>query len=1196
MPEPHSSPLALARDIQLQLGGWALTPAVAKLYSQYTQLTAGRPGVNFWRPGEASERLTDAAHLIDSSFIKKDAGDSDWYIGMRRAGEILEWLSHPQLELRDVPTRLLAAAAYQLAGYPAMAASLLDRTSATSDESRLLPALLKGDFAGLLGGLTTFWQERHFQALSLANGNGDTTSELFEPELEDVLLDQIASALGALCAEARWGGEQRFGDALEQLANICDFYMYSGDTYSWLLSRLVSETAKNLGAQFIRTCLNPLLYNLAPGGQKALELYARNAYQNQRSVIWPSQSLGLSRLRTGESFALCTPTGSGKTTVAEIALLQCLFENGSVDQEDSDTAGNAPLGMYLVPSRALAAEAEAKLHSILTRVSSGDDRITVTGLYGGTDWGPTDAWLTREGKTVLICTYEKAEAILRFLGPLFLNRLRVVVIDEAHSVEFNGRDAELQNGESRPLRLEALGARLLTHISENNTKVIALSAVAGGIDDTLASWVRGSKSKADTSDYRSTRQLIGRLECLPGRRSDIRYDLLDGTRLTFREQGRDDSPYISDALPPHPPASKLENGGPEKRLRPHLFWAALNFVGSAETSGNATVLIFVPQQIGGYAEDFISLLEREWSGAVLPSFFEPPTEGDKAVLWTRCLNTCADYFTTASREYRLLEKGIVVHHGRMPRLLSRLFVEVIEQRISNIVLATSTLAEGVNLPFEVLLVPSLRRGQTDISARELKNLVGRTGRPGVATEGRTLVLLSNPATDWSSTQARNRYENIIGSLAADLNTLQNGYFGLSPLAQLLIQLRDQWEQLDRRGNISFFEWLEHTRPLDEPLHSDPAVESLDVLDSILVSTIVELEHLTEDRTAPENLEDRLRKIWQRTYARYASVREEELSSIFVRRGRAIQDNVYTEQEYRRRLYKTSMPPRSASMLIALSADVRNRLSAGEFYRAWSKIDQFNFIRSLVELVRTHPRFSIPETLGKGKNAPTWDQILRWWLDPQGCRKKPNGTQVSGWYNFVSQNFDYRFNWGLSSVLSLAIDEVTVDSSEPLSLEQWPLTGLPWISFWIKELIIWGTLDPVVAFLLSRRIVWTRREAEELAQRYYVQTLSADPNEQLDPSAIRHWTDRISATVESGKARPSPATYPVELLRDFSHSKQSQWRVIPLRASDALVWLDPAGFPLAKSPNPTEWSHEWSENYDFLLFSEQKLVRSVFYLS
>jgi hypothetical protein len=49
--------------------------------------------------------------------------------------------------------------------------------------------------------------------------------------------------------------------------------------------------------------------------------------------------------------------------------------------------------------------------------------VVVTGLYGGVDWGPTDAWIQTDQPTVVICTFEKADALLRYLGVLFLSRV-----------------------------------------------------------------------------------------------------------------------------------------------------------------------------------------------------------------------------------------------------------------------------------------------------------------------------------------------------------------------------------------------------------------------------------------------------------------------------------------------------------------------------------------------------------------------------------------------------------------------------------------------------------------------------------------------------------------------------------------------------------------------------------------------------
>src|SRR3546814_749852 len=149
--------------------------------------------------------------------------------------------------------------------------------------------------------------------------------------------------------------------------------------------------------------------------------YARDQFSLGRGILWTSQLHGIERLLHTSSFALCTPTGSGKTLVANLALLKELLLR---DHDD----GLGPLALYIVPSRALAVEVEAKLSSELR----GD--VIVTGLYGGADWGITDVWLTSEEPVVLIVTVEKADALLRYLGSILLTRLTLLIIDEAHQV------------------------------------------------------------------------------------------------------------------------------------------------------------------------------------------------------------------------------------------------------------------------------------------------------------------------------------------------------------------------------------------------------------------------------------------------------------------------------------------------------------------------------------------------------------------------------------------------------------------------------------------------------------------------------------------------------------------------------------------------------------------------------------------
>src|SRR4029453_1357048 len=79
--------------------------------------------------------------------------------------------------------------------------------------------------------------------------------------------------------------------------------------------------------------------------------------------------------------------------------------------------------------------------------------------------------------------------------------------------------------------------------------------------------------------------------------------------------------------------------------------------------------------------------------------------------------------------------------------------------------------------------------------------------------------------------------------------------------------------------------------------------------------------------------------------------------------------------------------------------------------------------------------------------------------------------------------------------SIVFDELRGGHPRPLTLTDWPSTQLPWVAFWMKELIVWGVLDPVAAFLMSRKLVWTRQESEIMAQEYYEnQDLTMIPND------------------------------------------------------------------------------------------------------
>lgn len=1191
--------LELAADLRRNLAGSTFPRTFSKLYSQHTRLEARQPGLLNWTEAETQECLDDAIRLIEAALTERDGGNKNWQEGTRRAGEILEWLSHPRLNSEGLPTRLLSAAAYQLAGYPAMSTGILNTSSTEAHESQILKYLLKADFPRLLTELAKYW------AQTMPTGRTDQHIQWDSPEELNTILNlrivkETMGALGIFCASMRWGDEPRMYRAVDKMKSIGNLLLHSYDPYSWLLARLCAEVAVVYDSTSKRHNLLPLSESMSKTGQTALERYLRQCYYYNKSLAWPSQVKGIEKLLEGKSFALCTPTGSGKTSIAELAILQSLFTEPSDGDNTSLLTNPAPLVIYLVPSRALAAEVESALTRVLKKLN--EPPIIVTGLYGGTDWGPTDAWLTSTDQTVLICTPEKAEALIRFLGPHFLKRVSLLVVDEAHSVQFDPKiknaTKKLQEAENRPLRLEALCSRLFTYLDGKQERIIALSAVARGIERPLTEWVTGQPNAEPTeSTYHSTRQLIGKLEYLHDRRFIIKYDLLDGANLKYLENKKTEQPYIPDPVP-QLPHSEDYGTGPEIQVRPYLFWAAIHMAAQGEGELQHSVLISVTQHINTFAKEFLNLLEKTWANIPLPIFFQPPQDKERAELWENCLLTCADYFGKDSHEYKLLERGIVVHHGRMPGRLARLLTDAVQDHIVYLVIATSTLSEGVNLPFQTILIPSLLRGNDPVSEREFVNLAGRAGRPGYGTEGRTLVLYDG-SRSYGTKRYRDAYDNLVKSLQAQGEAAQNVMHARSPLAELLDRLEVTYRSIPGVGGSgNFQQWLQQTEPLKIRQDLDEynglnAIETLDTIDSLLLSCIVEAEQLAKEEISADSMEERLREIWQRSYAHYASQEEKHLQEIFLTRGRALKERIYPTARWRKKMYHTSLPPRHGNLLIELFPSFKRNLEKGREYARWDQDTKLGFIQDLAAELTSLPKYKLSK---EQINKVSWRKILQWWLNPTSATYK-TPDDISSWYEYVSNNFGYRFNWGLGSIVALAADEALGEGYLEPSLENWPLLELPWIALWLKELIIWGTLEPVAAYLLSKNMEYTREGAESAAKVYLKDNSTQEiTDELLNPYAIREWATRRYYTDRSLLAYEAPENIAVKLTQDFSKLETHLWRVLPVQIDKTLNWFDPSGTLLATSGIPSTWSDSYLVNYDFKLDPNECTVSPESYLT
>lgn len=168
------------------------------------------------------------------------------------------------------------------------------------------------------------------------------------------------------------------------------------------------------------------------------------------------------------------------------------------------------------------------------------------------------------------------------------------------------------------------------------------------------------------------------------------------------------------------------------------------------------------------------------------------------------------------------------------------------------------------------------------------------------------------------------------------------------------------------------------------------------------------------------------------------------------------------------------------------------------------------------------------------------------------------------------------------------------SVDALTMDDWPRSGLPWIGFWLKELVNWGTLDPVAAFLLARGNARDRAQAEAEAAEYYAQLdEETEANDKLDPRRIRDW-------IEARKAPTPPRAAAVNIALDVRLERRKRdylsrhLSVFPLMTEGSLRWIDPAGYPVASCNRPNNWDDQPSR-YRFELLVDQRQVIGEAYL-
>ncbi|MEU3847501.1 DEAD/DEAH box helicase [Micrococcus terreus] len=484
----------------------------------------------------------------------------------------------------------------------------------------------------------------------------------------------------------------------------------------------------------------------------------------RRPAVWdffPSQveAIEAGLLGTDRTYSMQMPTGAGKTALTETLIYDHLF-----DRPDKVAA-------LLVPYRSLARELRASMGRRLTQMG-----FATRTMYGGTVPTPEETQDLDSVRAVIATP----EAMMGLLGsvPEFAERISLMVCDEGHLLDSEGRGVGLE------LLLGRFRSR--TH---SVPRMVFVSAVVPNIEE-INAWLGGSTETVVRSKFHptGTEYSVLRPRGGTGRKLSLTLELRApvGTNLPTHSipgfLSVDDFEYYNELT---------------KRDRTYNYdsYKTQAIATARKALPLGTVAVFTRPKRG--SQGVIALAEELADQLTVP--LSLPTPGE----FITNADRLADIFTYLSTEYgtswvgtTALAAGAILHHGDIPQETRDVFEEILVAGNVRMVLCTSTLAEGVNLPIRTLVVYTTQIQTSEgtivpMLAREIRNLVGRAGRPGSATKGLVICVNDNqwdvidrvaegaPGEPVEGALYKN-IDRLVRVLTSNNRTLNNGALEASP--------------------------------------------------------------------------------------------------------------------------------------------------------------------------------------------------------------------------------------------------------------------------------------------------------------------------------------------------------------------------------------------------------------------------------
>ncbi|SDE54198.1 helicase [Massilia sp. PDC64] len=502
--------------------------------------------------------------------------------------------------------------------------------------------------------------------------------------------------------------------------------------------------------------------NLLDDAPEIPDWFIRNSIRAGMVTLLPPQHVLLSKERIaghGRNTLLTLPTSTGKTFVAEACIASGLADNG--------------LCVYVAPYVAVGEQVKDSLRKRL-----GNEATSIS-MFGGFQSEGLSVFAEKE---VVVATPERFDGWLR--SGENLERLRTVVFDEIHILENGVRGA----------RVEGLVSRLrLLQRSNPNLRIIGLSAVLTK-PQRVCRWLGVEEKDLHEIGWRPTARRLAM--CLAN--GDMHW--IHGNDALRPQQDEAISPLskpVKIKLPGQIKPARFPKPN-EKSASENVAAIARDFLARLGSPG----LIVCPRKLD------TRLLARELiSGRELVKNDDVLQTADNILTRYPYLDFLAG----------CLRYGVAYHNASLPFDVRREIERLTRARALFVVCATTTLAEGADLPFRWTVVShwlsSMYGDGTPMKSMTFRNIAGRCGRAGAFSEGDT-VLFQNLMGPPSTSRQRNTHslekvmfsslplQSTLGGEWAETSEHQQKFIEATFSAQLLACIREHPEAEDIVSDLS----------------------------------------------------------------------------------------------------------------------------------------------------------------------------------------------------------------------------------------------------------------------------------------------------------------------------------------------------------------------------------------------------------